>query len=130
MLPPGGHTAEHDVFFGPEDAPDPEVHGPEMLTALTAMMDHPERPTAIFASFDSVAELIYLLLLRLGLRVPEDISLVGFGATVRSSAILRRITSVTVDEMRIGNRAVELLDRMRRHECRSTTTRPSSCRSA
>jgi GntR family transcriptional regulator of arabinose operon len=116
VLPPGGVTAEHRVFFGPESVPDPEVHEPELLAALSAVVNHPARPTAIFASFDSAAELIYLLLLRLGLRVPEDISLVGFGGTVRSSPILRHITSVTVDETQIGHRAVELLDRMRRRE--------------
>jgi GntR family transcriptional regulator of arabinose operon len=116
VLPPGGVTAEHRVIFGPESVPDPEVHEPEMLAALSAVVNHPERPTAIFTTFDSAAELIYLLLLRLGLRVPEDISLIGFGGTVRSSPILHRITSVSVDETEIGRRAVELLDRMRRHE--------------
>ena len=115
-LPPGDHAAERDVFFGPENPPDPEVHEPELLAALTAVVNHRERPTAIFASFDSAAEMIYLLLLRLGLRVPEDISLIGFGGTSRGSAILRCITSVTVDETQIGRQAVELLDRMRRRD--------------
>jgi GntR family transcriptional regulator, arabinose operon transcriptional repressor len=116
VLPSGSLADEHAVFFGPEAVPDPEVHEPELLAALTAVLDHRERPTAIFASFDSTAEMIYLLLMRLGLRVPEDISLIGFGGTMRGGATLRCITSVTVDEVQIGHRAVELLDRMRRHE--------------
>ena len=115
-LPAGDHSAECDVFFGSENSPDPAVHEPELLAALTAVVNHRERPTAIFASFDSAAEMIYFLLLRLGLRVPEDISLIGFGGVTRGTAILRCITSVTVDETQIGHRAVELLDRMRRHE--------------
>jgi GntR family transcriptional regulator of arabinose operon len=115
-VPAGDHVAERDVFFGPANPPDPEVHEPELLAALTAVVNHRERPTAIFASFDSAAEMIYLLLLRLGLRVPEDISLIGFGGMTRGSAILRCITSVTVDETQIGRQAVELLDRMRRRD--------------
>lgn len=116
VLPPDARTASHHVFFGPENLPDPEVQEPALLAALETLVSQPDRPTALFASFDSAAELIYLLLLRLGLRVPEDISLIGFGGTVRSSAILHMITSVTVDEVEIGRRAVDLLDRMRRRE--------------
>ena len=50
--------------------------------------------TAIFASFDSMAELLYLLLQQMSLRLPEDVSLVGFGGTVRRRAIASRLTSV------------------------------------
>ena len=116
VIPAGDRPAEPNVFFSPESPTDPEVHEPELLEALTAVVNHRERPTAIFTSFDSAAEMIYLLLLRLGLRVPEDISLIGFGGVMRGTAILRCITSVTVDETQIGHRAVELLDSMRRHE--------------
>lgn len=115
-LPAGALRPEHDVCFGQGDAADATIHEHELLAALQAVLARPGRPTAIFASFDSTAELIHLLLPRLGLRVPEDISLIGFGGTMRGSPSLRRITSVTVDEVRIGQRAVELLDRMRRRE--------------
>ena len=114
VLPPGQPT-QANTFFSAESAADPVFHEAEVLAALTEMLKQPERPTAIFASFDSAAELIYLLLLRLGLRVPEEISVVGFGGRIRASPSLRQITSVTVDETEIGRQAVELLDRMRRH---------------
>jgi DNA-binding LacI/PurR family transcriptional regulator len=116
VISPGDRAGGGALYFGPECPPDPEVHEPELLKALSAVLDCRERPTAIFTSFDSVAEMIYLLLLRLGLRVPEDISLIGFGGMSRGTALLRHITSVTVDEGQIGRRAVEWLDRMRRHE--------------
>ena len=74
----------------------------------------PDPPTAIFASFDSLAEMIYLLLPKLGLRVPEDISLVGVGGTWREGAITRRLTSVVIDEIAAGRQAVSLLQEMRR----------------
>jgi GntR family transcriptional regulator, arabinose operon transcriptional repressor len=73
-----------------------------------------EPPNAIFASFDSLAEVIYLLLPRLGLRAPQDVSLVGFGGAWREGALAKRLTSVVVDEIRTGRRAVELLHEMRR----------------
>jgi GntR family transcriptional regulator, arabinose operon transcriptional repressor len=71
-------------------------------------------PTAIFTSFDSMAEMIYLMLPRLGLRVPQDVSLLGCGGSWRDSALIRQITSVVVDELALGQKAVALLHEMRR----------------
>ena len=64
---------------------------PEKLKQILA---GPDPPTAIMTSFDSSAESLYLQLGRLGLRVPEDISLVGFGGTWREGAVIRQLTSV------------------------------------
>jgi GntR family transcriptional regulator, arabinose operon transcriptional repressor len=82
-------------------------------TALQQTFAKPEPPTAIFASFDSLAEMIYLLLPRLGLRVPQDVSLVGFGGAWRKGALTRRLTSVVIDEIATGRQAVRLLHEMR-----------------
>jgi DNA-binding LacI/PurR family transcriptional regulator len=57
--------------------------------------------------------MIYLLLGRLGLKVPDDISLVGAGGPWREGAINSRLTSVVVDEVEIGRRAAQLLQEMR-----------------
>ena len=59
--------------------------------ALQQVFARPDPPTAIFTTFDSMAEMIYLLLPRLGLRVPEDVS-------------LRQILSATVNCWAIGVR--------------------------
>ncbi len=80
---------------------------------LQQMFAKPDRPTAIFATFDSLAEMIYLLLPRLGLRVPEDVSLIGFGGAWREGALTKRLTSVVVDEIATGKKAVALLHEMR-----------------
>jgi len=87
-----------------------------VLAAMQRALDRPDRPTAIFASFDSLAEMIYILTPRLGLRVPEDISLIGFGGAWREGVLLRRISSVVVDEIATGQQAVSLLHEMRRGE--------------
>ena len=53
----------------------------EVREALEVMRG-PAPITAIFTTFDSVAELIYLLLMSLAVRVPEDVALVSFGGTL------------------------------------------------
>ena len=84
--------------------------------ALQKLFAKPDPPTAIFASFDTVAEVVYLLLPKLGLHVPEDVSLIGMGGALRQGAIPRRLTSVVVDEVTTGQKAVSLLHEMRRGE--------------
>jgi DNA-binding LacI/PurR family transcriptional regulator len=84
------------------------------FAALQMTFSGPDRPTGIFASFDSLAEMIYMLLPRLGLRVPNDVSLIGEGGIWREGVITRRLTSVVVDEIATGRKAVDLLSEMRR----------------
>jgi GntR family transcriptional regulator, arabinose operon transcriptional repressor len=93
--------------------PEHERFVEQNLRDLFSSADH---PTAIYCSFDSEAELVYLLLSRLGIDVPRDVSLVGWGGTWREGAIVRRLTSVAVDEETLGRTAVRLLDEMRRRE--------------
>ena len=83
---------------------------------LRRVLESNEPPTAIFCPFDSEAESIYLLLNKLGVRVPQQVSLVSFGGTWREGALIRRLTAVTVDEEELGRNAVRLLDQMRRGE--------------
>lgn len=83
---------------------------------LDAVLRHPSPPSAIFCSFDTEAELLYLLLEKRGVKVPGDISLVGFGGAWREGAVTRRLVSVTVDEEALGRRAVRLLQEMREGE--------------
>lgn len=87
-----------------------------LKTNLRRLFEDKARPTAIFCAFDSEAELVYLLLTQMGIRVPEDMSLIGFGGTWREGALTRRLTSVTVDEEELGRKAVQLLEEMRRRE--------------
>ncbi|WP_436529085.1 LacI family DNA-binding transcriptional regulator [Actinoplanes sp. HUAS TT8] len=48
------------------------------LQATAALLDRPERPTAIFAGSDQQATGVYEALRRAGLRIPGDVSVVGF----------------------------------------------------
>ncbi len=110
----GGCELPAEAVYTPQhlDVLDEEVLWP----LLQQVFAKPDRPTAIFTSHDSLAEMIYLLLPRLGLRVPEDVSLIGFGGTWREGALAKRLTSVVVDEVAAGQKAVALLHEMRRGE--------------
>jgi LacI family transcriptional regulator len=67
-----------------------------------------ERPTALFVTSETVAELVYVSLMQMGLRVPEDISLMTFGGSYRGGAIAGRMSAVVVDETYAGQRAAAL----------------------
>ncbi|TNM64261.1 substrate-binding domain-containing protein [Streptomyces sp. NP160] len=59
------------------------VHGGDFSAdggqrAAVALLDHPDPPTAIFAGSDLMASGVYQEARRRGLRVPEDLSVIGF----------------------------------------------------
>ncbi len=83
-----------------------------LLKGLERMCRDPDRPTGIFTTYDPIAEMIYLLLERLGLRVPQDISLVSEGGPFREGAITRKLSAVIVQEEEIGIQAAKLLHQM------------------
>jgi DNA-binding LacI/PurR family transcriptional regulator len=111
----GGKLLEEFVCYDATTRID-AAHERFLESHLQAFLQAPDRPTAIFCTFDSEAEVVYLLLHRMGVRVPDEISLVGFGGTWREGAIARRLTSVAVDEEELGRKAVKLLDEMRQRE--------------
>jgi GntR family transcriptional regulator, arabinose operon transcriptional repressor len=85
----------------------------DVMRALRTVFARTSPPTAIFSSFDPLAETIYLVLPQLGLRAPEDVSLLGFGGARREGTLMRRLRSVVIDETAVGERAVALLSEMR-----------------
>ncbi len=95
----------------PLSIPDKEKSILDMLRQLQAMSPA-DRPTALFATFDSIAESIYMCLTRAGVRVPDDMSLIGFGSQQRDGAIISRLNSVVVDEFRVGVQAAQFLSQM------------------
>jgi len=79
---------------------------------LKYMLSLPDPPTALFTSFDSLGEMIYLVAGSIGLRVPNDLSVVSYGGVRREGAIIRRLTAITIDEAEEARRAVQLLVEM------------------
>jgi GntR family transcriptional regulator, arabinose operon transcriptional repressor len=109
----GGELPRKFVFQGPNVWSDIDTQEQAFLEGLQRMCRGPDRPTAIFTTYDPTAEMIYLLLERLGLRVPQDISLLSEGDRSRQGAIARKLSSVIVEEEEIGRQAARLLCQMR-----------------
>ena len=83
-----------------------EADYPRILDALWRL---PERPTAIFAANDWQAILIMHACRSLGLRVPEDLSLVGFDDIEFSSQTWPPLTTVRVEKEQLGRLAIRRL---------------------
>jgi LacI family transcriptional regulator len=82
-------------------APDAE----ERIDALLAE----QRPTAIFAANNELAEHAWHVLRRRGLRLPEDVSLVGFDDVTWMAMVEPGITAVAQPALEMGRRAAKLL---------------------
>lgn len=75
------------------------------LTLLT----RPDRPTAVFAANDNVAIGVLSIATKLGLRVPDDLSLVGYNDIPIVSKLPVPLTSVRVPFAQIAAGALSLL---------------------
>ncbi len=106
-------TDQDIIFIGSDGYADYAEYERLADEAVHKLISRKDRPTAIFTGFDSTAELLFLLLVRHGLSVPRDMSLVSFGGSIRLSPMQQRLTAITVDEMAIGRLAAGLLDEMR-----------------
>jgi len=117
----GAELAEEHVYWGGEKtlftSEEYLRYGEAIERDLTRMLDSPNRPTAVFASFDRIAEMVYQAAMRVGVRVPEDLSIVCFGSKHRIGAILPRLSTVVIDERETGRKAYKLLASMRDGDC-------------
>lgn len=88
--------------------------------SLVDLLRSSERPTAFFATRDHRAEMIWRACRELNLRIPEDLSVIGYDDISWPSAESQGLTTIRqpLDEM--GHIALELLDEYFR-------TRHSSC---
>lgn len=64
------------------------------LVAAEAMLSSPDRPTAIFAANDEMASAVYFVAAKLGLSVPQDLSVVGFDDVPIAQTIWPPLTTV------------------------------------
>lgn len=91
-------------FFG--TARGNSLHDVEVIAEF---LKHEERPSAIFAVNDLVALATLEAASRLGLRIPEDIALVGFDDIDIVSHLETPLTTVAQDKYAIGAQAAQLL---------------------
>jgi len=105
---------EADVIAGPQAI--------ELGYRVTDLLSASPRPTAIFATNDIVAIGAWRKLIELGLRIPQDISLVGFDDIEMSSMLLPPLTTVRQEKPALGREAAGLLIRLLRGEKRPPQT--------
>jgi DNA-binding LacI/PurR family transcriptional regulator len=94
--------------------PDPSViisgqNDDERLDALVALLRRPNRPTALMAANDHYALDALRVCRSVGLRVPQDISLIGFDDVRYSAASDPPLTTLHVDTVLLGRLAVRRL---------------------
>lgn len=82
--------------------------------SLDRMLSLPsnERPTAIITTNDKMAEVLYFKLLHRGLKVPEDIALIGFGSREYGGGVREHLSMVSFDAGQVGSLAAKMLDQM------------------
>jgi LacI family transcriptional regulator len=79
------------------------------LIAGERLLLRPEAPTAIFASNDDMAAATVSVAHRLGLAVPEDLSIVGFDDTALATSVWPELTTVKQPIAAMAEAALELL---------------------
>jgi LacI family transcriptional regulator len=80
--------------------------------AALALLERPDPPTAIFAFNDNLAIGVMRLARARGLRIPEDLSLVGFDDTEEANIVTPALTTVRQPLAEMGRMAVSLLVRL------------------
>jgi len=116
------HVASHDRYRGFCDALDeagidsgkaPAEQGyfsyRSGLAAGERLLTGGDRPTAIFASNDDMAAATVSVAHRMGLIVPDDISIVGFDDTALATSVWPELTTVKQPIAAMAEAAVELL---------------------
>lgn len=89
-------------------------HREKVGKAIVEMLTRPDRPTALFVSFDRLAVMVYLEAVRQGVRVPADLSIVSFGGNRLAGSYAPHLACVVVDEYHTGQKAYALLGEMHR----------------
>ena len=78
---------------------------------LKKLMSLENRPTALFCAFDLIAAYVQQQAAKLGISIPEDLSVVGFDNLPLCEHLQIPLTSVTQDFKAMGNKAIDLISR-------------------
>ncbi|MFD0717291.1 GntR family transcriptional regulator [Paenibacillus sp. GCM10027626] len=104
--------SQHNIPFDPEmvcvvDGP-AESH--EMgYEGLQRLIDKKERPTAVFTTSDYKAFGVMKAAREMGLRIPEDLSIVGYDDVVMGQYTYPNLTTINQNTKQLGRRAAEML---------------------
>ncbi len=88
---------------------------PDGYAGASAMLDLPVPPTAIFASNDVMAMGVMDAVRNRGLRVPADVSIIGFDDIPQASLVRPALTTVSQPLEKMGRVATQMLLDLLRH---------------
>ena len=86
-----------------------ETRDTEPIEAAMALLRRDDRPTALFCYNDQLAVGMLDAVRRAGLRVPEDVSIVGFDDSPLAVATEIKLTTLAHPKQELGRRAAKLL---------------------
>jgi LacI family transcriptional regulator len=92
---------------------------PQGEAAALQLLDLPKPPTAIFSHSDMIALGVYSAARRRGLRIPEDLSVVGYDDIDAAAYFNPPLTTVMYPKQAMGEGAARLLINLVRSEVRS-----------
>ncbi len=107
----GINLEDSNVYFGTSQRTGSEGDNIK-LNMLKELLTKPNRVTAIFCSDDTEAERAYWAAHELGIKVPQELSIVGFGDVSREGVVRKKLSAVVVDEINLGQKVAELLSEM------------------
>ena len=70
-------------------------------------LTRPDRPTGILCSDDTEAEALYCSAMDMGLKIPDDLAIIGFGVPGREGLFRRRLTSIKMNGFELGRKALK-----------------------
>ncbi|WP_245534417.1 LacI family DNA-binding transcriptional regulator [Xylanimonas cellulosilytica] len=100
---------EAGIPFDPELVRDGGYRSAWSTDAARDLLTLPDRPTAIFAANDLSAFAVLQVAHELGLRVPHDLSVVGFDDIPEAASASPRLTTIAQPLQEMGARAVTML---------------------
>lgn len=90
-------------------APASNYHRRDGAEAMRALLDHPEPPDAVFCFNDLLAVGALFAAAERGVRVPQDVAVVGFDGTEEAAYSRPSLTTISPDKAAIAHTAIELV---------------------
>lgn len=101
-------------------APDPKDGAPLNEPSLYALLQSEDRPTALLCATDTVAARLYGICAEMGIRIPSDLSVIGFDNQPICKQLSPPLTSVDYDTYQVARHAVSILETAMRYPNAST----------
>lgn len=101
--------AHAGIALHPDDIRDGGYQADETTAAAHALLSRPDRPTAIFAANDLSAIRIIEIAHERGIRVPQDLSVIGFDDIPEAAKCDPPLTTISQPLQQMGAEAVQLL---------------------